>query len=408
MNTRPASFHVMAKPTGSQCNLACDYCFYLEKDQLYPESDFRMTAEVQERYIRDLFEAHQVPRVTLAWQGGEPTLMGLDFFRRSIELQQKYRKPGTYIENTIQTNGILLDEEWCRFFHDNNFLVGLSLDGPRNLHDAFRKDKGGNGTFERVIPAVRLLQQHAVEFNILCSVNSTNAAYPAEVYRFFRDELDTRYIQFIPIVERTDKRGNTGGQKEDTVTERSVRADQWGDFLIAIFNEWISKDVGNTFVLNFDAMLSGWLGGKASFCIFSRRCGQAVALEHNGDLYSCDHFVEPGFKLGNIMKTPMAELVSSEKQNRFGMGKSDTLPQFCRTCEFLFACNGECPKNRFIKSPDGESHLNFLCGGYRAFFRHADRPMRIMADLILKGHPASDIMSYYSPRNFQVPENKKG
>jgi uncharacterized protein len=392
MKTRPASFHVMIKPTGAQCNLACDYCFYLKKEQLYPESNFRMTSAVHDAYIRDLFAAHEVPRVTVAWQGGEPTLMGLDFFRRSIELQKKYRKPGTHIENTIQTNGILLDDEWCRFLHDNNFLVGLSLDGPQYLHDAFRKDKGGNRTFERVVNAIRLLQQHAVEFNILCSVNSKNAGHPAELYRFFRDTLDIRYIQFIPIVERINRRGDTGFQEDDTVTERSVRPLQWGKFLIEIFSEWVRWDVGSTFVLNFDALLSNWIGGEASFCIFSKQCGQAMALEHNGDLYSCDHFVEPDHKLGNIMQTPMIELVSSEKQNRFGKDKSDKLPQLCRKCDFLFVCNGECPKNRFIRTAEGEADLNYLCAGYKAFFEHADKPMRIMADLIRKGHPASDIM----------------
>jgi len=396
MNNRPASFHVMIKPTGAQCNLACDYCFFLNKDQLYSESGFRMSSEVQEIYIRDLFAAHQVPRVTVAWQGGEPTLMGLDFFRRSVEHQRTYCKPGTYIENTLQTNGILLNEEWCRFFHNNNFLIGLSLDGPKDLHDAFRKDKGGNGTFDRVINAARLLQEHAVEFNILCSVNSKNAEYPSEVYHFFRDTLNTRYIQFIPIVERINKNGKTGFQEGDKVTERSVRPEQWGQFLITIFNEWVKRDVGKTFVLNFDALLAGWIGGKGSFCIFSETCGQAMALEHNGDLYSCDHFVEPDYKLGNIMQTPMIELASSEKQRKFGKDKRNTLPQFCRKCEFLFACNGECPKNRFMKTPDGESHLNYLCAGYKAFFESADKPMRIMAELIKNGGLAKDIISLNS------------
>jgi uncharacterized protein len=399
MNTRPPSFHVMAKPAGSKCNLACEYCFYLKKEGLYPESDFRMTAEVHETYIRDLFEAHRVPRVTVAWQGGEPTLMGLDFFRRSIALQRKYRKPGTHIENTIQTNGTLLDDEWCRFFYDHNFLVGLSLDGPRDLHDAFRKDRGGSGTFDRVIHAVRLLQQHGVEFNILCSVNSGNAAYPDEIYCFFRDVLDNRYIQFIPIVERIDNSGLYGSTSGDQVTGRSVRPDQWGEFLSVIFNKWVQRDVGSTYVLNFDALLSSWVGGKSSFCIFSERCGQAMALEHNGDLYSCDHFVDPEHKLGNIMRTPMHRLAASEKQNRFGMDKSDTLPKICRNCEYLFACNGECPKNRFIATSEGESNLNYLCAGYKAFFKYVDKSMRIMADLIRHGHAASEIISYPCARS---------
>jgi uncharacterized protein len=388
----PTSFHVMTKPSGSRCNIACEYCFYRDKGRFYPESDFRMSSEVHERYIRDLFEAHQVPHVTVAWQGGEPTLMGIEFFRRSVELQKKYCKPGTHIENTVQTNGTLLDEEWCRFFHDNHFLIGLSLDGPEQLHDTFRKDRRGNGTFQRVIKAVELLQKHEVEFNILCAVNSKNAADPDTVYRFFRDMLNIRYIQFIPVVERTSLNGNSGTPEEQGVSERSVLPDQWGTFLNEIFDVWVRHDVGRTFVLNFDALLSNWLTGKGSVCFFSRSCGQAMALEHNGDLYSCDHFVGPAYKLGNIMHTPMRELASSERQFAFGMDKSDKLPRFCRNCEFLFACHGECPKNRFVRTPDGESSLNYLCAGYRAFFENADLPMRIMSDLIRKGKPPSDVM----------------
>jgi uncharacterized protein len=388
-NDIPRAFHIMAKPTGSACNLHCDYCFFLNKEKLYPGSNFRMSPEVHEAYIKQLFEAHQVPQVTVAWQGGEPTLMGLDFYRRSVELQKKYQKPGTQIENTFQTNGLLLNDEWCRFFHENKFLIGLSLDGPKELHDTYRKDKGGRGTFERVEPAARLLQKHKVEFNVLCTVNSKNADHPLEVYRYFRDTLDAQYIQLIPIVERDNESGFQEGNK---VTDRSVRPDQWAHFLIAIFDEWVKRDVGRTFVLNFDGALAGWLGRAGTVCIFGPTCGQGMALEHNGDLYSCDHFVEPNYYLGNILKTPMIELVASEKQLKFGQDKKKTLPRYCRECEVLHICNGECPKNRLIETPDGEPGLNYLCEGFKAFFKHADRPMQIMADLIRRGKLAEGVM----------------
>jgi uncharacterized protein len=389
-NDIPPAFHIMAKPTGSACNLNCAYCFFLKKERLYPGGSFRMSVEVHEAYIKQLFEAHQVPQVTVAWQGGEPTLMGLNFFRHSVELQKKYAKPGTRIENTFQTNGILLNDEWCQFFHENNFLIGLSMDGPKELHDFYRKDKGGHGTFDRVVRAARLLQKHKAEFNILCTVNSKNADYPLDVYRFFRDELGAHYIQFIPIVERDNE---SGFQEGNEVTDRSVRPEQWGRFLIEIFDEWVRQDVGQTFVLNFDGALAGWLGRAGTVCIFGPTCGLGLALEYNGDLYSCDHFVEPNYYLGNIMERPMIELVASEKQRKFGKDKKDFLPRYCRECELLFVCNGECPKNRFIETPDGEPGLNYLCEGYKAFFKHADKPMRIMADLLRRGRNADEVMN---------------
>jgi len=389
MSSQPEAYHVLAKPTGAICNLDCKYCFFLKKEELYPGSNFRMSDEVHEAYIKQLFEAHQVPQVTVAWQGGEPTLMGLDFFRRSVELQKKHQKPGTQIENTFQTNGILLNEEWCQFFHENNFLIGLSMDGPKELHDFYRKDKGGHGTFDRVVRAARLLQKHKVEFNILCTVNRKNADHPLEVYQFFRDELAAHYIQFIPIVERDNESGFQEGNK---VTDRSVSPAQWGHFLIKIFDEWLKRDVGRTFVLNFDGALAGWLGMAGTVCIFGPTCGLGMTLEHNGDLYSCDHFVEPNYYLGNILKTPIIELVASERQRKFGQDKMDMLPRYCRGCEVLFVCNGECPKNRLIQTPDGEQGLNYLCEGYKAFFKHADYPMKIMADLIRQGRLAEEVM----------------
>jgi uncharacterized protein len=385
----PFAFHVMAKPTGARCNLDCAYCFFLKKEHLYPDSNFRMTDAVMEEFIRQTIAGHAVPQVTIAWQGGEPTLMGLEFFRRSLEVQKRYAGPKTRIENTFQTNGILLDDEWCRFFHDNNFLVGLSMDGPGELHDVYRRDRQGRGTFDRVLNAARLLQKHHVEFNILCTVNRTNANHPLEVYRFFRDELGAQYIQFIPIVERANE---TGFQEGNTVTDRSVRPEQWGRFLVTIFDEWIGRDVGRTFVLNFDGALAGWLGRAGTVCTFGPTCGQGVALEHNGDLYSCDHFVEPGHLLGNILTTPLVELVTSEQQRRFGRTKRDTLPRQCRECDFIAVCNGECPKNRFIRKSDGEEGLNYLCEGYRIFFSHADRPMRMMAGLLRQGRNADEVM----------------
>ena len=390
----PRAFHIMAKPTGSACNLNCDYCFFLKKERLYPGSTFRMSDEVHEAYIRQLLEAQKVPKVTVAWQGGEPTLMGLDFFRRSIELQKKFQLPGTMVDNTFQTNGILLDEAWCRFFHENSFLVGLSLDGPKELHDIYRKDKGGHGTFEKVMKAVRLLQKHKVEFNILCTINSKNAEKPLEVYRFFRDDVQAQYIQFIPIVERDNE---SGYQEGDRVTDRSVRPGQFGRFLTEIFDEWVRKDVGRTFVQTFDGALAGWLGSPGTVCIFGPTCGLGMAMEHNGDLYCCDHFVEPAYLLGNIMKTPMIELAASEKQRKFGQDKSDMLPRYCRECDVRFACNGECPKNRFMKTPEGEPGLNYLCTGFRQFFRHVDPAMKIMANLIRQGRLAEEIMQVQAP-----------
>lgn len=386
----PQAFHVMAKPTGAKCNLKCDYCFFLKKESLYPNSNFRMSDDLMEAYIRQTVEGHRVPQVTISWQGGEPTLMGLDFFRRTIEVEEKFARPRVRIENTLQTNGVLLDEEWCRFLHDNHFLVGLSLDGPRPLHDAFRHDKGGKSVFDKVIRASRLMQKHKVEFNILCTVHVVNSRRPLEVYRFFRDELGARYVQLIPIVERANE---TGYQEGTEVTDRTVDPEQYGRFLIAIFDEWVRRDVGRMFVTFFDAVLASYLRGASTICVLSPTCGESVALEHGGDLYSCDHYVEPRYLLGNIQERSIRELVASEKQRRFGLDKSATLPRYCRECKFLFTCYGECPKNRLLTTTDGEPGLNWLCKGLQAFFKHVDRPMRIMADLLRSGQYADAIMN---------------
>lgn len=388
----PPRIHVLTKPTGAICNLNCSYCFFLDKEQLYPGSKFRMSDEVLETYIRQLIETHQTPEVTVAWQGGEPTLMGLDFFRKAIAYQEKYRKPGMTFENTLQTNGTLLNDEWCKFFKDNNYLIGLSLDGPQHLHDANRVDKGGNGTFDRVMRGLRLLQKHKVEYNILTTVNRINADHPLEVYRFLRDQVRTTWIQFIPVVERLDETGATLYQVGDQVSERSVTPEQFGNFLNTIFDEWIRRDVGKVFVQTFEASARSWMGLPSGMCVFSPTCGHGVALEHNGDLYACDHFVEPDYLLGNIQQSHMAELVGSDRQYQFGRDKLETLPQYCKNCEVRFACHGECPKNRFLTTPDGEPGLNYLCAGYKAFFTHVDRPLRMLTDLLRQGREAGEVM----------------
>ena len=398
----PPRFHVMAKPTGAICNLNCSYCFFLDKEALYPGSRFRMTDELLENYIAELIEGHRSNEVTVAWQGGEPTIMGLDFYRRAVALQEKHKRPGMTFENSLQTNGTLLDDEWCVFFKENNYLIGLSLDGPRRLHDANRVDKGGHPTFDRVMRGLRLLQKHGVEFNILTTVNGTNADHPLEVYRFLRDEARAGWIQFIPIVERVNDDGTTLRRQGSAVSERSVGAEQFGAFLIGVFDEWVRHDVGTVFVQTFEACVRNWRGLYGSgMCVFNETCGQGLALEHNGDLYSCDHFVEPDYLVGNIGRNRMIDLVGSDFQRKFGYDKLDALPQYCLECDVRFACNGECPKNRFIATSAGEPGLNYLCAGYRAFFHHIDRPMRLIADLIGRRISAENVMPIL--RRMDVP-----
>jgi len=415
----------LAKPTGAICNLDCRYCFFLSKEALYPESKFRMSAEILEAYVRQTMESQRSSRVTIAWQGGEPTLMGIDFFRQASALARKYLRPGVALEHTIQTNGILLDDKWCEFLRENGFLVGLSFDGPRPMHDAYRVDKAGAGTFSAVARAAELMRKHGVEFNILCSVHDANAGHPLEVYRFFRDEIGAQFIQFIPIIERataaTIEIANAGWgdrnrrrplytQNGELVTQRSVKPRQWGDFLIAIFDEWVTRDVGCVFVQLFESALASWLGLPASLCIFAETCGNALALEHNGDVYSCDHFVEPSFRLGNIAKQHLVQLALSDGQRAFGEAKRDSLPRYCRECAVKFACNGECPRNRFLRTPDGESGLNYLCAGYKAFFQHVDGAMKIMADLARRGEDPANVMNRQTtgggPRGL-TPQNRE-
>ena len=391
-NFLPPRIHVLTKPTGAICNLDCSYCFFLDKEELYPNSNFRMSDEILETYIRQLIESHKTPEVTVAWQGGEPTLRGLDFFKKAIAYQEKYRRPGMTFENTLQTNGTLLNDEWCEFFKANNYLIGLSLDGPRELHDANRVDKVGRPTFDRVMKGLRLLQKHGVEYNILTTVNRVNSQYPLEVYRFLRDEVKTSWIQFIPVVERINEDGKTLYQKGTQVSENSVLPEQFGTFLTTIFDEWVRRDVGKIFVQTFEAAVRSWLGLPTGMCFFSPTCGSGVALEHNGDLYSCDHFVEPDYLLGNIQETSMAELVGSSRQFQFGQDKLTTLPRYCQQCEVRFACHGECPKHRFTDTPDGEPGLNYLCAGYKTFFTHIDNPLKMMVNLLRQGKDATEIM----------------
>lgn len=392
----PSAFHLIAKPTGAICNLDCQYCFYLPKERLYPGSRFRMPDDVLEAYIKQLIESQRTPEVTVAWQGGEPTLMGLDFFKRSVEYAERYRKSGQRITYTMQTNGTRLDDDWCAFFKEHQFLIGLGVDGPKELHDAYRVSRGGQGSFGRVIRGWRQLRKYGVDFNILCTVHAANADQPLEVYRFFRDDLEATFIQFIPIVERINEDGSTLLQEGNTVTDRSVKAEDIGTFLITIFEEWVRRDVGRVYVRHFDVALANWVGAPPSLCVFSETCGQALALEHNGDLYSCDHYVEPGYLLGNIRVAHMIELVASDRQRRFGQDKLDTLPRYCRECEVRFACHGGCPKNRFVETPDGEPGLNYLCAGYKKFFKHVDGPVRMMASLLRRGRAPAEIMAYYA------------
>ena len=391
----PSAFHVLAKPAGAICNLDCTYCFYLTKERLYPGSQFHMAEDLLETYIKQLIDAHQTPEVTIAWQGGEPTLMGLDFFKLSVEYARKYAKPGQQIVHTMQTNGTKLDDEWCAFLKEHDFLVGLSVDGPQELHDVYRVNKGGDGSFDDVMRGWRLLKKHGVDFNILCTIQAANAEHPLDVYRFFRDDLGATFVQFIPIVERINQDGSTLVQEGDAVSDRTVGAEQYGRFLIEVFEEWVRRDVGRVYVQMFDVALGSWTG-QHSLCVFSPTCGNALALEHNGDLYSCDHFVEPDYLLGNINDSHMIELVASDKQRRFGQDKQDTLPRYCRECDVRFACHGGCPKERFIETPDGEPGLNYLCAGYKSFFGHVDRPMRMMAGLLREERAPAEIMAHYA------------
>jgi len=380
----------MLKPRGSICNLNCQYCYFLGKEKLYPGSGFRMGDDVLEELTRQYVESQPIPEVTFSWQGGEPTLMGLDFFERAVALQQKYAKRGTRIYNALQTNAVLLDDVWCAFFKQHEFLVGVSLDGPRECHDAYRVDKGGQPTFRRVMAGLALLKKHGVDFNILTAVHAANASRPLEVYRFLRDQAGAQFIQFIPIVEWESGPGCPPGRR---VTERSVSGPQYGEFLIGVFDEWVRHDVGLSYVQLFDVTLGAWLGRPPSLCTFQKTCGQALAMEHNGDVYACDHFCEPRYRLGNLRDRPLTEMAGSKRQQRFGAAKRDTLARACRACSVRWVCNGECPKNRFSSSAKNPG-LNVLCEGYKAFFTHVGPAMQFMAAAIRAGRPPAEIMAH--------------
>ncbi|MBU0686510.1 MAG: anaerobic sulfatase maturase [Candidatus Margulisbacteria bacterium] len=381
-NQLPASFHVITKPVGPACNLNCDYCFYLEKEKLFPSGkNFRMTGEVLEAFIRQYLESQPQAEVEFVWHGGEPLLADLAFYRQVLKLQKKYQQ-GNKIKNSLQTNGVLLNDAWAEFLSKNNFFVGISLDGTKEIHDIYRKDRSGRGTFDAVIKGLRLLKKHGVEFNVLACVAKETAYKPLEVYAFLKSE-GVEFVQFTAVVER-DPNG--------MITPWSVEPEKYGDFLIAIFDQWVRHDVGKIFVMNFEWALNNWAGNPAPLCLFAPECGRSLVIEHNGDVYSCDHFVYPEYLLGNVLKDQLKDLVELPKQKNFGAAKADKLPQYCKKCTYLFACRGECPKRRFLKTPSDEPGLNYLCAGYKKYFSHINKYMRGMVQLWQNNLPVSHIM----------------
>ena len=390
--------YVMTKAAGSSCNLACEYCYYLEKNNLYkdiqPDKRFIMSDQLLERFIDMYIQSQTTPQVQFCWHGGESLMRPLSFYKRVVELQQKYAA-GHIIDNTIQTNGTLLNDEWCRFFKDNNWLVGVSIDGPQEFHDEYRRNKMGAPSFRKVMQGINLLKKHGVEWNAMAVVNDFNADYPLDFYHFFK-EIECRYIQFAPIVERIlpRKDGRHLASPMDAngapLADFSVSPEQWGNFLCTIFDEWVRHDVGQYFIQLFDATLANWIGEQPGVCTMARTCGHAGVMEYNGDVYSCDHFVFPEYKLGNIRTSTLVEMMYSPRQQQFGNDKFDRLPDQCRRCKYLFACNGECPKNRFAVTADGQPGLNYLRAGYHRFFEHVAPYMDYMANE-LKNHrsPAS-------------------
>ncbi len=411
VNLQP--FNIIAKPIGPVCNLNCSYCFYLEKEKLFSQNeDFRMADDVLEAYIKQTIKSQNAPIVDFIWQGGEPTLLGVDYFRKVVEIQKKYAH-GKDIRNAFQTNGVLLDDEWCEFFKENKFLVGISIDGPEDIHNRYRLTKNDKGAFSLVMRGMECLKKHNIDFNTLTSVQRENAYKALEVYHFLKKE-GSNFMQFIPIVERVSDRPLKSGLKllpsfadvSAPVTDWSVEPKQYGIFLSEIFDEWVRNDVGRIYVQIFDVALETWFGMEPSLCIFRKTCGQALAIEHNGDVYSCDHYVFPENRLGNILETPLEKLVYSGKQIQFGKEKETTLPQYCRECPFLFVCNGGCPKDRFITTPDGEEGLNYLCEGYQYFFAHVDPYMRFMANELRHQRPPANVMSWAREKDLGFPSLK--
>lgn len=398
---KPVAFQVMAKPMSSVCNLNCTYCYYLEKEKLYSKSaSYRMNATVLESFVKQYIDAQETPVVTFVWQGGEPTMKGIDFYKKIVVLQKKYAG-GKKIENALQTNGTLLNDEWCEFLKENNFLVGISIDGPQEIHDLHRPTKAGTTSFDKVIKGIGLLKKHRIEFNTLTVVNNSNVHFPLEIYNFLKN-IGSTYIQFLPVVERRAVEINKTELSlvlpdhpgKALVTEWSVNPEKYGKFLITVFDEWVRNDVGKYFVQLFDVSLANWIGEDPGLCVFNETCGDALVMEHNGDIYSCDHFVYPKHILGNILETPLKFLAKSEKQKKFGQDKLTSLPKYCLQCEYRFACHGECPKHRFDITPDGEPGLNYLCKAYKMFFSHVHPFMQYMGDELAKNLPPSNVMQW--------------
>lgn len=392
---RAPAFGTMVKPIGSACNLDCNYCYYRDKADIYNGSMPKMSDELLERYIKQYIEGASQQNITFCWHGGEPLMAGLSFFEKAMELQKKYAGDKT-IENTIQTNGILVNDAWCRFFADNGFLVGLSLDGPEDIHDAFRRDCGGAPTFSRVMKAAELFVQKGVEFNLLATVNKRSEGRGAEVYKFLRSI--NHYMQFLPVVEyvklREGRRPLIVSPDEEDAVEApwSVSARGYGQFMCDVFDEWIKRDVGSYFVQLFDITLSNWYGVPPSLCAFCDVCGDGLVVEHNGDVYSCDHFVYPEYRLGNITEKELVDMYKSEEQQAFGRDKREALPMECKRCNYYFLCKGECPKHRFGYAKNGEPYMNVLCEGYKMFFRHSDSAMRYMKTMLDKGESPALVM----------------
>ena len=367
--------YVMLKPVGAACNLACNYCYYLEKSNLYKHQPKRqMSEELLERFVKDYIEAQTMNEVVFTWHGGEPTLRPLSFYQKAVELQKKYAR-GRIIHNSLQTNGTLLTDEWCRFLKANNWLVGISIDGPEAFHDRYRRDSQGRPSWQKVMEGIQLLQHYGVEWNAMAVVNRYNADHPQAFYRFFKS-IGCQYIQFTPIVERNVQHADgrhlasINDADDAPVTDFSVTPEQWGNFLCGLFDEWVKQDIGKVFVQIFDSMLANWVGVAPGTCIYAKECGHAGVMEFNGDVYSCDHFVFPQYKLGNINEHTLIEMLYGEKQRRFSQLKYNKLPRQCKECRWAFACHGECPKNRFVNDRYGNPGLNYLCAGYRRFFEH--------------------------------------
>ena len=389
--------YVMLKPAGAHCNLTCKYCYYLEKNKLYPTAQRHlMSDEMLEQFTREYIEAQTMNQVLFTWHGGEPLLRSIDFYRKALSLQQKYAG-GRRIDNVIQTNGTLLTDEWCEFFAQNHWLVGISIDGPQPDHDHYRLTAAGKPSWKKVMQGIKLLKKHGVEWNAMAVVNAYNANHPLEFYRFFK-ENGCQFLQFTPIVERLTRHedGRTlaslADKDEISLSEASVTPEQWGNFLCAIFDEWVRKDVGKIFVEIFDCTLANWMGISPGICAYSKECGHAGVMEHNGDVYSCDHFVFPEYKLGNIRDHSLIDMLYGEQQQEFSRLKHSSLPRQCKECDMEFACHGECPKNRFMKDKYGDSGLNYLCPGYYHYYQHVAPYMDYMKQELMSQRPPSNIM----------------